>query len=269
MTDIPTWTYPEEYRFHGVILMTRAKTIAMRIRWVLLVLWVACVICAIVWLFAPLFNDSFGIGLTGTPALFILGPAYQLFEDYTGKWIYILLVLIYLALLFLTQWWFLSPRHIWKIKLTEKPRPMKRAAISAALAATLLSIGVSFSIVDLIKQDFFTELEDPSALWHYLVLLIPVAVWVVWSVIFIVYLRQGDHYNRAGKIIRGLIAGSVLELFVAVPVYATRQDDCYCARGSYAGLVFGGTVLLWAFGPAIFLLFIREKQRREQLIPQN
>jgi hypothetical protein len=69
-----------------------------------------------------------------------------------------------------------------------------------------------------------------------------------------------------GRVIRGLIAGSVLELFVAVPIYATRQDECYCARGSYAGLVFGTTVLLWAFGPGVFLLFVKEKHRREKLL---
>jgi hypothetical protein len=261
--------------------MTRAKTTAKNIRAVLLVLWIVCVVCAIVWLFGPLLNDAlralssdesglqndepFGLGLAGTPALLILGPAYQLFES-SGRWGYVLVVLIYLALLFLTQWWFLSPKNIWKVKTTEAARPMKRAAVGAAFAITLLTIGFAASIVDLITEDFFTELEDPSTFWHYLVLLIPVIVWLTWSVIFIIYFRQGDHYTRAGKIIRGLIAGSVLELFVAVPIYATRQEECYCARGSYAGLVFGGTVLLWAFGPAIFLLFIRERQRREQLM---
>ncbi len=65
--------------------------------------------------------------------------------------------------------------------------------------------------------------------------------------------------------IRGLIGGSVLELFVAIPVYATRQDDCYCARGSYAGVIFGGTVLVWAFGPGVLFLFAREKERRKKL----
>jgi hypothetical protein len=68
------------------------------------------------------------------------------------------------------------------------------------------------------------------------------------------------------RLIRGLIAGSVLELFVAVPIYATRQEECYCARGSYAGLVFGTTILLWAFGPGVFLLFVKEKHRREKLL---
>ncbi len=264
--------------------MTRAKTTAKRIRWFLLALWIVCVVCAIIWLFGPLLNDAlsalssdesgrqddepFGVGLAGTPALLIFGPAYQML-NLPGNWNYVLVVFIYLALLFLTQWWFLSPRHIWKIKTTETARPMKRAAVGAAFAATLLSVGAIFSIVDLIKEDFFSELENPSAFRHYLVLLIPVTVWLIWSVIFVIYLRQGNHYTWAGKIIRALIAGSVLELFVAVPIYATRQDECYCARGSYAGLIFGGTVLLWAFGPAIFLLFIREKLRCEQLMSQS
>ena len=54
--------------------------------------------------------------------------------------------------------------------------------------------------------------------------------------------------------------------FVSVPVNATRQDACHCARGSYTGLIFGATVLLWAFGPGVFLLFIREKRRTEKLL---
>lgn len=261
--------------------MTRAKITAKRIRWLLLALWIVCVVCAIAWLFGPLLNDALGapssdefgmqddeplgVGLTGTPALAILGLVYDIF-DVSGSWGYVLLVLTYLALLFLSQWWFLSPRHIWKPRQKDSGRPMKRAAIGAAFVIALLSVGLICSIVDLITTDFFETLAGPTALWHYLVLLIPVLLWIFWSVIFVVYLRQGDHYNWAGKIIRGLITGSVLELFVAVPIYTTRQDECYCARGSYAGLVFGGTVLLWAFGPAIFLLFIREKQRREKLM---
>ena len=69
----------------------------------------------------------------------------------------------------------------------------------------------------------------------------------------------------SGRIIRGLIAGSILELFVSIPIFVTRQDDCYCARSSYTGLVFGATALLWAFGPGVLLLFLREKRRIEGL----
>ena len=142
---------------------------------------------------------------------------------------------------------------------------MKRAAIGAGFIIALLSVGFICSIVDLFTTDFFQDLSEPSVIWHYLLLMIPLLLWIFWSVIFVVYLRQADHYSWAGKIIRAIIAGSLLELFVATPIYVTRQDECYCARGSYTGLIFGGTVLIWAFGPAVFLLFIREKQRREKL----
>jgi hypothetical protein len=46
-----------------------------------------------------------------------------------------------------------------------------------------------------------------------------------------------------------------------------RKDyGCYCAAGSYTGLVLGGTVPIWAFGPALILLFLREKSHRAPLI---
>ena len=39
-----------------------------------------------------------------------------------------------------------------------------------------------------------------------------------------------------------------------------HDEDCWCARGSWTGLVFGGTVLIWAFGPALIPLFFRQAQ---------
>ena len=70
------------------------------------------------------------------------------------------------------------------------------------------------------------------------------------------------------KVIKGLVAGSFLEIFVAVPVHvwAARQRECYCCRGTYTTLIFAGAVLLWAFGPGIVLLYKREAYRREKLL---
>jgi len=109
-------------------------------------------------------------------------------------------------------------------------------------------------------------MKHSEGIIKWMFLTIPAILWCLWSVIFWVYWRRSDYYTWTGRVIRGLIAGSVLELFVAVPIYATRQDDCYCVRGSYAGLIFGTTILLWAFGPGVFLLFVREKHRREKLL---
>ena len=95
--------------------------------------------------------------------------------------------------------------------------------------------------------------------------------WILWTWLFFVYWKQGDRYTQMGKMVRGLVVGSLLEMFVAVPVHlwATRQRECYCCRGTYTTLVLSGTVLLWAFGPGVLLLYWREKYRREKLLSQS
>ncbi len=253
--------------------MTHAKKTACLLRWSLFILWLLCLACGAVWLFAPLFH--YGAGLAGTPNIAVFGPAAYLFDD--SNWGYTVLAVVYLGLFLMTQWLFLSPRHLWKIKLAHSARPMKRAALAAAFAVTLLSVGLLYSVLDLFGDSTVADTavadtavadmsESSNLLLRYAFLLIPLILWCAWSVLFCIYFRQSDHYSRTGRLIRALIAGSVLELFVSVPIYATRQEECYCARGSYAGLVFGGTVLLWAFGPGVLLLFIREKQRIEKLL---
>ena len=68
----------------------------------------------------------------------------------------------------------------------------------------------------------------------------------------------------------GLIAGTMLEMMIAAPVHAwvmhDRGDDCYCRRGSYTGVVFGCTAIVWVFGPGVLMLLAREKKRRETLL---
>jgi hypothetical protein len=240
--------------------MTRGQKTAFRLRRFLLVVWILCLTFGLFWLTVGTLCQKFTVGLGGTPCMAILGPLLDIVED-TELWVRTLCVIIYLGLFLMTQWLFLCPRRIWKLKLEPSGRPMKRAAVGAGFAASLLSVGLLYSVLDLISP-----VADSGDVGKWVFFLIPVGLWCFWSVIFGVYWRRSDYYTWVGRVIRGLIAGSVLELFVAVPIYATRQEECYCARGSYAGLVFGTTVLLWAFGPGVFLLFVKEKHRREKLL---
>lgn len=254
--------------------MTRYQGVAARFRWVLLVLWILCLLAGIGWMFWPVLTDGEqGAGLAGTPALAISGYLYFLLQkleglgEYSG---YYVAVFFYLALFLGTQWLFLGSHHLWKPQMKEKGIPLKRAAVGAGFCAALISVGLVYSLADL-SGDLLNRLvsEDPPAptdIPRHLFLLIPLLLWIFWAVLFALYLRRSDSLTRLSKLIRGLIAGSLLELFVSIPVYATRQEECYCARGSYAGLVLGTTALLWAFGPGIILLFIREKHRRGELL---
>jgi len=249
--------------------MTRSKKTAALFRRFLLVLWVLCLGWGIWWILAFLCDK--GAGLGGTPSLGFPVPLLPVLEKTPEPWGYVLFAVIYLAFFFLAQWVFLCPRRMWKIKMDSAARPMKRSAIAAAFAIALLSIGLLYSALDLLADaefgfgpPYFSCGTEFSI--GYIFLLIPLALWCFWSVVICIYWRQSDHYTWIGKVVRALIAGSILELFVSIPVYATHQDDCYCQRGSYTGLVFGSTVLLWAFGPGVFLLFLREKHRREKLL---
>jgi hypothetical protein len=59
--------------------------------------------------------------------------------------------------------------------------------------------------------------------------------------------------------VRLLIAGSILELLVAVPthVYSRAKDHCCGGYATIWGIGVGISVMLFAFGPGVFFLFVR------------
>ena len=133
--------------------MTRAQKISFRLRWFLLVLWILCFACGVLWVIAGTLFEKFSMGLLGTPSMGFFGPLFflsEIFEgsEYLGR---ILCVIIYLGVFLMTQWLFLCPRRVWKMKLEPAGRPMKRAAIGVGFAVMLLSVGLLYSVLDLVS----------------------------------------------------------------------------------------------------------------------
>ena len=89
-------------------------------------------------------------------------------------------------------------------------------------------------------------------------------LWLLWSLVFFAYWRGATRHGQIARMTQRLIRGTFLELFAATAVFAwnPHEESCYCGRGSYLGLVLGGTVLAWTFGPGILLLFLGQKRRR-------
>ena len=245
--------------------MTRAQTTAYRLRWLILVVGLLCFVAGVVWIVGMHWGP--GAGLVGTPWFFIFAFADS---PVLKLWDYLFDSMLFLGLFLLTQWMFLRPRRGWTFKLTSKGRPMPVSIVAAAFITMLLTVGFAATLLEL-PFWWGADLVEPTGPYLGWLWLAMVLIWGVWSVIFFLYWRQGDRYTQMGKVIRGLVAGSFLELFVATAVYVwdphKQQDECYCARGSYTGRVFGGTVLMWAFGPGIVLLFLREKYRMQKLTP--
>ncbi len=252
--------------------MTHCQHKAYRMRRLILIAGLLYVILGLGWITSPywgehVFGDSpFGhesifAGLMGTPLT--PGALWEL-ED----WQYAVNVVLFMGLLMLAQWAFLRPGKGFTVRLTQEGRPLKTAIITAAIMAMLLSTGGIALLMELpnLWQPVMEAHDGKGVFYIWAGMLI---IWIFWAVIFFIYWRQGDRYTQLGKMIRALIVGSILEVFIAVPihVWAARQRECYCCRGTYTTLVLAGTVLLWAFGPGIILLYWREKYRRTRLLP--
>jgi len=244
--------------------MSRNKTIAYRLRWLLLILGIVFTFAGIVYVAIPALYEDHDIktpvetaGLVGTPWMLILGfdRPYSMSLD----------TMLFLGVFFLSQWFFLRPKKNWVPRLLQDGRPLKSSAIAAGIIAMLLSFGAIATLLEIVGLWDLRTTNGQGVRHHFFLTcwIIMILLWAFWSVVFLIYWRGGDRYQWMNKIIRALVAGSLLELFVTIPahIYVTRQDDCYCCRGTYTGLVFGGTVLIWTFGPGVVLLFAREKYR--------
>ena len=123
------------------------------------------------------------------------------------------LAIPYVGLFIFTQWLFLSSKKYWKIKTQTTGRPMKKAVVGVAFATMLLSVGLVFSLLDLIPKDLHNN--EAGGILGYIIFSLPIALWIVWSFIFTVYFFQKDYLKWSGKIIKGLIGGSILELLIS------------------------------------------------------
>jgi len=232
---------------------------AYRFRWVLLVLALMCLCAGLCWTAGPLLSGD-DDGTRIVPVVFLpntwLASHLGIDSEFNN---YPLQLALFFGVLLLIQWMFLRPRSGWRARMAEPARPIKTAVAAAAYMAMMLSVGAVAVLMELFEvwDDIVDneELEGPF-------IAAVVVLWLLWAIVFYAYWRKGTRFQQAQTMCRGLIVGSILELLVATGVYVWKSDphDCWCGRGSYTGLVFGATVMIWAFGPGLLFLFLREAQ---------
>ena len=228
-----------------------AWRMARVVRWTLAALGAVLIAIGLYWMFAPdaeLFGEE-SAGFFGTP-VFMGGEE----ESYNSA------VAVFFGLMLATQYLFLRPAGGWKMREKSEGRPMRLAAAGAGFCAMLLSAGLIAALLEV--PGLWVDVVSDGEGYHPVVYVVLLALWVLWAFVFHRYGR-----NRRG-VLRSLIAGTFVELLVAASVHAAYadRDDCYCARGSYTALVFGGTALFWVFGPGIYLLYRAERARRRRII---
>jgi hypothetical protein len=235
---------------------------AYRLRWTLLAVALAFLLAGIYWTTGPLLS---GDGARLAP-LYLLPTSVlaDTLEGDSGTDDVRPVVVLFLGLLLVTQWMFLRPRRGFRVRMGEEARPLKTAVAAAAFMAAMLSVAAIAVVLEVFHawNDVLNGLDERVAL----IAVLWFAVWLLWATVFYVYWKKGTHFEQWRAMARGLIVGSMLELFVASGVFVWKSDDdnCWCGRGSYTGLVFGATVMIWAFGPGLVLLFFREARYRRK-----
>ncbi len=147
-------------------------------------------------------------------------------------------------------------------------RPMTRGplwttvVVGAAMVA-LLGLGAALSL-------HAALLGDSDLPWEpYAFGALVTTLWGLWSIVFSRLARRHPPADFLSRLCRRLLQGSILELLVAVPchVVVRQRDDCCAGAFTSLGLGLGVAVMLFAFGPAAYFLFVARARRLQPALP--
>jgi len=125
-------------------------------------------------------------------------------------------------------------------------------------------VAVFFGLAIASHELLFGGVNDPFEREALQVILIALpVVWLVWVFVFGAMSDSLDRKRFGGRLYKTLLAGSVLELLVAIPMHLAVRQRGYCCAGIGTGLGIGVglIVLVVALGPAVVMLFYRRFQK--------
>ena len=142
-------------------------------------------------------------------------------------------------------------------------RPITRRSllwpiVTAGLMTSSLAVGALYSLYEFAVRDkaldgWFGWAGFGSG----------VLIWCVWAVLFYRSSRGANPPDVISRQCRLMLRGSILELLIAVPTHIVARSRNYCCAGAmtFIGLTLGISVMLFSYGPAVFLLYA-ERWRR-------
>ncbi len=141
-------------------------------------------------------------------------------------------------------------------------RPITRRSLLWPILASgfmmaLLAVGAVLSV------DEFIARELPTSRGEWAALGIGLLTWGVWGYLFWRIGRSAAAVDVITRQCRYLLQGSILGLLIAVPTHIVARSRNYCCAGAgtFLGIAFGLSVMLFSFGPGLFFLFAQRWQR--------
>jgi len=138
-----------------------------------------------------------------------------------------------------------------------------RIVVSTVIIASLATL-LTFAVILLFMQFLLTDEIDKAlnAVGAAALISILAAAWLVWLIIALVQYRDRDQIGALARLSGALIAGSWVEFALALPIdiaVRARHESCPCVTGSWLALLIVIPVMIWSFGPALYLLYLRER----------
>jgi len=136
--------------------------------------------------------------------------------------------------------------------------PVWRTILAGGFMAGGLAAGGALSIYEFVVRN------NGHGDWiFWLALGLAVLTWFLWALVFFRLSCRTEPADFVSRQCRCLLKGSVLELLVAVPTHVVARHRDYCCAGmlTFIGLTMGVSVMLFAFGPAVFFLFAERWKR--------
>lgn len=146
-----------------------------------------------------------------------------------------------------------------RVRVDGKRVGFRRVALSIVIISGLAALLTFAAVVlgaEIVNLGRGLAFEDLSV-----TLQVVLASWVVWFFIIVLVQGQRDQSETLSRLISVLLAGSWIEFAVALPVeLAKRDEDCPCVVGSWIALLIVVPIIIWTIGPALYLLYLREKR---------
>jgi len=126
--------------------------------------------------------------------------------------------------------------------------------LAAAVASLILLAGIGLSLWEHVMESD----KASTRTWAILTAIVG-GLWLGWTALFSYYTGKHRPTSAMGRLVRWLLAGSIAEILIVIPMHAVARYRNYCCAGyaTFLGLALGTAVMLLAFGPGTFILLAR------------
>lgn len=137
-------------------------------------------------------------------------------------------------------------------------RPVRLPIIVSGFLLGLLVFGAYLSIHEFLHGD-----ADPKPGIFWAMVGTSVGIWIFWMVAFLFVTVGGGPFETLTNQAKWLMRGSILELLIAVPTHIYARQQKYCCAGfqTFTGIAAGLSIMLFSFGPGVFILFYERWKR--------